>query len=722
MDDASGIAAEQTVVDTIYARLDQLRGETIARLAVVRGERPSGSPQNRSERDAFAAMYEDRVTQLDAVEDRLCFGRLDYVTGDRLVIGRIGIADADYIPLLTDWRAPAAAAFYSATPADPQGVINRRHLTTVGRQVVSVEDDVLDVDALDASGGGATLAGEGALLASLSARRTGKMSEIVATIQAEQDAVIRAPLDGALLVQGGPGTGKTAVALHRAAYLLYHHRERLESSGVLFIGPSSTFLRYVDHVLPSLGETGAVSTTLAGLVPNVSITAQESDDVAAVKGRVTMARVVAAAVRERQRLPRSDQTLSIDGRVIVLTRADIAQAQAHARRDGTPHNTARVTFVKDMIRRLGAQVIEQLGEALGEPDRRDIEREIRDNRDVRVALNLAWLPLTPEHVLRDLYSQPHLLDHAAARLSRTDRNLLRRPVDAPFTDADVPLLDEVAELLGDLPGRESAPEGPSAEEIEYARGVLDIFGGGLVTAGALAQRMAVRSTRRTVAEQAASDRQWAFGHVVVDEAQELSPMAWRMLVRRCPSKSFTIVGDVAQTAFAAGARSWPEVLDPLFPRAWTDRTLSVSYRIPSSVAEAAQAFARAAGLPVSELTAARDVPDAIRYTKAADPIAEAGRLARAHADRLGESGGGTCAIIVAERNIGAALGAVADVADIPVLTAGEAKGLEFDVVVVAEPDAIATKPGDLYVALTRPTSILELVYAERLPAGLVPTS
>jgi DNA helicase IV len=720
MDDASGIAAEQIVVDGIYARLDQLRGEASERLATVRGEGPSGSPQNRSERDAFAAMYGDRIAQLDAVEDRLCFGRLDLATGERLSIGRIGIADADYVPLLTDWRAPAAAAFYSATAADPQGVVNRRHLTTVGRRVVSVEDDVLDVDALEASGGEASLAGEGALLASLNARRTGKMSDIVATIQAEQDAVIRAPLEGALLVQGGPGTGKTAVALHRAAYLLYHHRERLESSGVLFIGPSTAFLRYVDHVLPSLGETGAISTTLAGLVRGVPIAAKERDEVAAVKGRATMSRVLSVAVRERQRLPREDREVSIDGRVIVIRRADIADAQAHARREGSPYNLARVTFVQDMIGRLGAQLIEHLGESLGEPDRRDIEKEIRDNRDVRVALNLAWLPLTPEYLLRDLFSQPHLLDHAASRLSRADRDLLRRPVDAPFTDADVPLLDEAADLLGEMPGGESARGGPSVDEIEYARGVLDIFGGGIVTAGALAQRMTVRGPRLTVAEKAAKDREWAFGHVVVDEAQELSPMAWRMLLRRCPSKSFTIVGDVAQTSFAAGARWWPEVLDPLFKESWTERTLTVSYRIPASVAEAAQGFAKAAGLPVSELTAARDVADALRYTKAEEPVAEAGRLARAHADRLRSSGGGTCAIIVADRDLGGALGAVADAAEIPVLTAGEAKGLEYDVVVLVEPDAIASKPGDLYVALTRPTSILEVVYAERLPVGLTP--
>jgi DNA helicase IV len=718
MDDASGIAAEQIAIDRVYARLDDLRGEALTRLAVVRRDGPSGSPQNRSERDAFASLYEDRVATLDAVEDRLCFGRLDLVSGERLSIGRIGISDPDYVPLLTDWRAPAAAPFYGATAADPQGVINRRHITTSGRRVESVEDDVLDVEAIKASGRDGALAGEGALLASLNAPRTGKMSDIVATIQAEQDAVIRAPLKGALLVQGGPGTGKTAVALHRAAYLLYHNRERLESSGVLFIGPSPTFLKYIDHVLPSLGETGAVSTTLAGLVRGTPIAKREVDDVAAIKGRVGMTYVIEAAVRERQRLPRSDTEVSIDGRIIVLRRSDIADAQSHARRDGAPHNTARVTFVKHMIRRLGAQLMEQFGESLGEADRKDLEKEIRDNREVRIALNLAWLPLAPEQLLRDLFSRPYLLDHAAARLTRVERDLLRRSSDAPFTDADVPLLDEAAELLGDLPGGEEASNVPSTDEIEYARGVLDIFGGGLVTANALALRMAGTRERLSVAEHAARDRQWAFGHIVVDEAQELSPMAWRMLLRRCPSKSFTIVGDLAQTASAAGTHSWPEALDPLFADSWIERTLTVSYRIPASVAGVAQAFASAAGLPVSPLTAVRDLADAVRRTRVGDPVTEAGRLARAHSDRLAKSGGGTCAIIVAEVDRAAVLGVVADAPEIAVMSPGEAKGLEFDVVVVVEPGTIGIKPGDLYVALTRPTSVLELVYSGNLPEGL----
>jgi len=714
----SGLAPEQSVVDGLYGRLDALRDEASERLAAIRKEGPSGSPQNRSERDAFATLYEDRIAQLDAVEDRLCFGRLDLRDGDRFYVGRIGLSDAEHMPLLTDWRAPAARAFYSATAASPGDVVNRRHLTTQGRRVTAVEDDVLDVDALREMGADEALAGEGALLAALGARRTGRMGDIVATIQAEQDAVIRAPMTGALVVQGGPGSGKTAVALHRAAYLLYHHREQLESRGVLLIGPSRTFLRYIDHVLPSLGETGAVSTTLAGLVPGLEATAVEPDESAEIKGRTLMSDVVKAAVRERQRLPRADREIRIDGRTVVIRRKDIKEAQSRARRDGRPHNEARATFAKEMIARLTRQLVEQL-EVYSDEDRIELERDVRDDRNVRVAINLCWLPISPEQLIRDLFSKPHLLDHAARRLPREERDLLLRPAGAPFTEADVPLLDEAAELLGDMPGgRSRRSDEPSQEEIQYARDVLDTFGdGGMVTAEALAARMQGGTARLTVAERARGDRTWTYGHVVVDEAQELSPMAWRMLLRRCPTRSFTIVGDVAQNTAVAGTRWWPETMDPLFQASWELRELTISYRIPAAVADAAQAYARTARLPVSRLSAARDLDDATAATRAADPVAASARIARDHTARFADGEGGLVAVI-APAELRSALRTALDGTGVEVHTARESKGLEFDVAVVVEPARIAERPGDLYVALTRPTRRLEVVHAEDLPAGL----
>jgi DNA helicase IV len=717
-----GLEAEQGVVDGLYARLDELRDEASERLAEVRRSGPSGSPQNRSERDAFATLYEDRIAQLDAVEDRLCFGRLDLATGERLYVGRIGLSDHEHVPLLTDWRAPAAGAFYSATAANPSGVVNRRHLTTVGRRVTAVEDDVLDVERLREMGGELGLAGEGALLAALGARRTGRMGDIVATIQAEQDAVIRAPLAGALIVQGGPGTGKTAVALHRAAYLLYHHRELLESRGVLLIGPSTSFLRYIDHVLPSLGETGAVSTTLGGLVRGIDTSAHEREEVARIKGRAEMAHVVRAAVRERQRLPRGDQEIRIDGRTVVIRRSDIRDAQAKARRDGKPHNEARAIFAKEMISRLTNQLMAQLEASLGDDDRAELARDVRDSRAVRVAINLCWLPITPEQLLRDVFSKQHLLDACAAALTPEERGLLRRPADAPFTDADVPLLDEAAELLGDLPSTgPKVKSGPSAEEVQYAREVLRTFGGSSmipVDAETLAARMQAPAARLSVAERAVADRQWTYGHIVVDEAQELSPMAWRMLLRRCPTRSFTIVGDVAQTTATAGTHWWPETMDPLFRDGWELRELTVSYRIPAAVAETAQSFARAAGLPVSEMSAARELDDSVRAIRASgDVVAAAVSEAQRQAAEYSSNGGGLVAVLTSDALADVARAAVAGT-DVQALSAREAKGLEFDAVVLAEPADIASVPSDLYVALTRPTRRLTMVHARPLPPGL----
>ncbi|SEJ47297.1 HelD family protein [Demequina mangrovi] len=714
----SGLAPEQEVVDGLYSRLDELRDEADDRLAAIRKEGPSGSPQNRSERDAFATLYEDRISQLDAVEDRLCFGRLDLRDGERFYVGRIGLSDAEHVPLLTDWRAPAARAFYSATAANPGEVVNRRHLTTLGRRVTAVEDDVLDVDALREMGADTALAGEGALLAALGARRTGRMGDIVATIQAEQDAVIRAPMAGALVVQGGPGSGKTAVALHRAAFLLYHHREQLESRGVLLIGPSKTFLRYIDHVLPSLGETGAVSTTLAGLVPGITVTAVEPDASAEIKGRTLMTDVVKAAVRERQRVPRADKQIRIDGRTVVIKRSDVKDAQGRARRDGRPHNEARALFAKDMIGRLTKQLVEQL-EVYSDEDRIELERDVRDDRNIRIAINLCWLPITPEQLLRDLFSKPHLLDHAARMLPQDERDLLLRPSAAPFTEADVPLLDEAAELLGDLPGgRNRRSDEPSAEELQYAKDVLETFGdGGMVTAEALAARMKGGTARLSVAERARGDRTWTYGHVVVDEAQELSPMAWRMLVRRCPTRSFTIVGDVAQTTSVAGTHWWPETMDPLFQAGWELRELTISYRIPAAVADAAQAFAKAARLPVSELRAARELDDAAAAVRADDAVATAVRVAASHERAFAEGDGGLVAVIAPPRLHGALRSALP--ATVELYTARESKGLEFDVAVVVEPAEIAERPGDLYVALTRPTRRLEVVHTSPLPDGLV---
>jgi len=763
----SELRGEQDTVDRLYRRLDTLRAQTRARLVEVRREGPSGSPQNRSERDAFATLYEDRLAQLEAVEDRLAFGRLDLTDGTQRYIGRIGLADDEHVSILTDWRAPAAQAFYRATAARPDDVVRRRHLVTRGRMVTGVEDELLDLDALtsptDGRAGDATradgitlsgLSGEGALLASLAAGRTGRMSDIVATIQAEQDAIIRSELQGALVVQGGPGTGKTAVALHRAAYLLYAHRRTLERSGVLLLGPSRTFLRYIDQVLPSLGETGVVTTTVAELFPGVVAQGVEDEAVAEIKGRAVMAHVIARAVRQRERVPRQPTEIRIDGNVVVVRPADVASAISRARRGNRPHNQARVAFVRDMLARLAEQYVAQLGWPVAPDERGEIVEELRTTREVRIALNLAWMPLTAQGLVEDLLTKPARLDAAAGELSRAERALLVRAPGAPWTPADVPLLDEAAELLGDddqaAKARERADAARRTVELEYARRVLESTGSdGLVSAEFLADRFASTGPSLTTAERAASDRSWTYGHIVVDEAQELSAMAWRALLRRVPTRSMTIVGDVAQTSARAGAHSWTDMLDPVLRSSWRLAELTVNYRTPAAVADAAQRVAAAAHLPVSRLTSAREVPDALvahRVPRAERAAAAVEHVRIALADVADDAGGGRVAVIGARAllddvltslraaGLAGALGArtPADPADgasgrvafspdapLVLLTPRESKGLEFDAVVLLEPAEVLTEnAGDLYVAMTRPTRVLRIVHSADLPDGL----
>src|SRR6185312_11914262 len=418
---------ERGYVRTLYARLDQLQGEAEQQLAAVRRLDVGGNHQGRSERDTFARMYEDRIVQLREVNERLAFGRIEFAGSDPdgdangddssdgagstlRYIGRIGLRDEQLRPILLDWRVPQASAFYQATAATPLGARARRHLISQGRDIIRVEDDIFDPELLDADS--STLQGEGALLAALTAQRTGRMSDIVATIQAEQDRIIRSDLGGVLVVQGGPGTGKTAVALHRAAYLLYSHRDRLRNSGVLIVGPSRSFLQYIESVLPSLGETGVVLASVGQLFPGVDTSAEDSPATAALKGSAIMIDLVARAVRSRQRVPSSVQELDINGDRLTLDPHVIASAVQKARETGKPHNEARVTFVKSALSQLTRRWAEQLrdaGNSLDESDYPMLREDLRSAHDVKVALNTAWLPLTPEKLLRDLYARPQWL-------------------------------------------------------------------------------------------------------------------------------------------------------------------------------------------------------------------------------------------------------------------------------------------------------------------------
>jgi DNA helicase IV len=772
--DRTELEKEQSHLTMLYDRLDILRERAGERLADALGQPVDGGPRHaRVDRDALVGRHADRLARLSSSEHGLCFGRLDMADGTTRYVGRLGILDEEREPLLIDWRAPAAQAFYRATPAEPFGVVRRRHLRTKGRKVVAFEDDVLDLDALS-DDERANLSGEAALLAALNANRTGSMADIVATIQAEQDRIIRSELDGVLVVQGGPGTGKTAVALHRAAYLLYTHRERLARRGVLVVGPNPVFLRYIEQVLPSLGETGVLLATVAELFPGVRATGSEPVATAALKGDVRMAGVLAAAVREHQRVPDEELELRSDGHPLRLERRTCELARRRARQLGIPHNLARPVFHGELLEELGRQVVARLtadlpevelpeDELIGEdiPAERLLEGELAEIRSelaadpaIRAALDRMWPYLTPRQLVGRLLRSRELLEAAAPDLTPEERGLLLRETPEPrsgrgagwWTPADVPLLDEAATLLGE---QERDAEGGRGgrrrqrereRELTFARDVVAMVG--VDPDGILAREPALLLERHSdpaavtsIAGQARQDRTWTFGHVIVDEAQELSPMAWRLLMRRCPGRSMTLSGDTAQRGAPWGVSSWAEVLDPHVPGRWRVEELTVNYRTPVEiVAVAADVLASLS----AELRPPRSVresgvePWALRV----DERDLAVTLAEVAVEQSAAVAGGKLAVLVPSSRaaaLAAAIGAVLPsagiergpdllAAPVAVLAVADAKGLEFDGVLVVDPDAILDQSprgaSDLYVALTRATQRLGVVHTGPLPPVL----
>jgi DNA helicase IV len=737
----------------LYGRLDDMRKRASDRLAQVL-KQSGGTHQARTEREAFSAMYLQQISQFDAAEHGLCFGRLDFHEGKRFYIGRIGLHDDsdDYEQLLMDWRADAARPFYLATAASPAGVRRRRHIKTRGRSVVSLDDEILDLAAAD-PGKHEGLTGESALLAALGASRTGRMRDIVETIQAEQDWIIRSELAGVLVVQGGPGTGKTAVALHRAAYLLYTYRRQLLKRGVLVVGPNATFLRYIDQVLPSLGETSVLLSTVADLFPGISAQGSDPPETAEIKGRLAMTDVIAAAVRNRQRVPDRPVEVVIDRETLRLTPSVCSKARERARRSRRPHNQARQVFARELADALTRQLAARVGaNVLGEEnllskaDVNELRHEVRNDPGVRALIERLWPVLTPQRLVDELLSSGDLLTAAAPRLTSAERSALLRPAGSEWTPADVPLLDEAAELLGeDDRAARMAAERRRRAQVDYARGVLDIIsrdleddpeilmGSDLVDAGRLAMRQE-EDEGLTAAERAAGDRTWTFGHIIVDEAQELSEMAWRVLMRRCPSRSMTIVGDIAQTGSLAGALSWSSVLERYQGERWRLTGLTINYRTPAEIMEVAADV-------LAAIDPALELPHSVRDTGAVPwrLAASASDLARALADAAcraaSSNGDGRLGVIVPAAlldEFGAAIQAVMPDAAIGedsdlerpvvVLTVAQAKGLEFDSVLIGDPAGIVAESrhglNDLYVALTRATQRLGVVYSGELPKVL----
>ena len=736
------VAEEQEFVDRAYSRLDQLRSQYREQRQKIDANHGVGNAQGWTERDALATHFAELSSRLDNVEERLVFGRLDMKDHATHYIGRISLLDEHSSPLLVDWRAPISAPFYQATAQEPLGVVRRRHIATRARSVTSVEDELLDVD--QAQHQGLTLQGEGALMSALSSARSGRMGDIVATIQGEQDRVIRASDRGILVVQGGPGTGKTAVALHRAAYLLYTQRERLERSGVLIIGPSRTFLRYIEQVLPSLGESGVVQMTIGDIVPGLSAQDDDPVDIAAIKGRAAFSRILREAVRLIPRLPDRDQVLQVWNRRVTLRVKDVQEALSRARRSGRPHNVARESFAMGLMELLAGRLIVEAGDAsstagIDPDDLRTWMSEIRDSVDARRAINLAWMPTQAPAFLRKLWSRPDLLAQANRKagtpLSVEDLNLLYRAQDQPLTISDIPLIDELEELLGTLDlasaQKRRAEEQREKEERERANEALKAtgLGGGIVTADMLMRQTQEAPSLRPLAERARADRSWTYGHIVIDEAQDLSPMAWRCLLRRCPSRSMTVVGDLDQKRGHRRPNSWKQALGPA-ARAFSEEfVLSISYRTPRALTRIAQAVMAQHGTPVLyPMEAVRDVPDCYQVSHThKDTLKECvSQVVSTMEERLdreeGEGKGRICVIVPdAQAQLWHADESGASALDqrVSYLTAAGSKGLEFDSVVVVEPGAILDQgSGDLFVALTRATHDLHAVTTTQLPRGM----
>ncbi|MFH8766486.1 HelD family protein [Streptomyces althioticus] len=735
---------EQEFIDGLYARVDVLRGDAEAGVAdaLAQGNTPR---QARLERDILVAERSGLLAALNAVDGSLCFGRIDLVSGQTHHIGRIGLrADDDELtPLLIDWRADVARPFYLATGHTPMGLRRRRHIATEGRRVTDLHDEILDLGDATRTGH-EDPTGDAVLLAALNSARTGRMGDIVRTIQADQDRIIRAPHRGVMVVEGGPGTGKTAVALHRAAYLLYEHRELLARRAVLIVGPNPAFLGYIGEVLPSLGETGVLLATVGELFPGVRTTRTDTPEAASVKGRAEMAGVLAEYVRDRQALPDPVIAIEHDREVLMLDDGLVNVARERTRATRLPHNVAREHFEGHILNTLTDMLAERIGtdpydgsNLLDPSDITQIRDELAENPEVWSAIDQLWPRITPQRLVADFLAAPE------GYLPDEDAAAVRRPVTRHWTVSDVPLLDEAAELLGedDRLARDRA-ERERQRQIAYAQGVLDVSyasrtfefedkeeddpeSSEVLSAHDIidAERFAERheeDDHRSAAERAAADRTWAFGHIIVDEAQELSPMAWRLLMRRSPTRSMTLVGDPAQTSEAGGVGSWEGILDPYVEDRWEHHRLGVNYRTPAEIMEVAAAVVR-------DAHPGFEPPSSVRATGVRPWARAAADLPAATAEAVKEltPEEGRLAVIaprelhraLAARLDGVTAGAEPDLThQVVLLDPRQAKGLEFDSVLVVEPGRYGTS--DLYVALTRATQRLGVLYTEPLPEPL----
>ena len=690
------IAVEQRHLDRVYARLAVLRRSAADaeregyRLARV------GNFGALVERDAMVFHAAQRRHLLDAEHEGLVFGRLDLGTGQVLHVGRLGVRGENAETLVVDWRAPAAAAFYQATPADPMGVVRRRTIQSSAEKVTRIEDDLLDPEAAPPD---MAVVGDGALLATLS-RATGRgMRDIVATIQREQDEAIRSPGSGVTIVSGGPGTGKTAVALHRAAYLLYSDRSRYAGGGILVVGPSSVFVEYIASVLPSLGEETATLHSLGSLFPGMSATRTDPPEVAAVKGSLRMRRVLERAVRDA--VPDSPQELRLlyRGELLRLERRELDGIRDRTLTRGARRNEVRRVAFDAVLAALYAQARQLRVGRL--PEQPAFEDEIIDRPEFREFLKAWWPRLHPRHVLGWLARPERLRRYAGGVLSGAEIRLLTdayRSLDGQgLTIADIALLDELDALLGKPVQRAK----PKRDPFQLAGGVREL--------STFADRQ--RAARAAARERPVDYREYA--HVVVDEAQDVSPMQWRMVGRRGRLASWTVVGDPAQTAWTGDPQELTRARDQALGRRRRHQfTLTTNYR------NSAEIFAVAAA-EIRRLYPDLSLPTAVRSTgvppvERTVPAAELAAATVAAADTLLAEVEGTVGVITPVPRRDEVAGWLSELGGsrLQVVTSLQAKGMEYDGVVLVAPSEIRAEPSGvrtLYVALSRATQRLTTV-------------
>ena len=678
------LEAEQAYVDKAYECLEAAKERVFDLTSMVEVGK-GGTNQARVERDAIWDSVSTRLGQLNMGDAAMVFGRIDLnVDSETFYIGRVGVWDDKHDPIVVDWRAPIAESFYRATGLDTMGLERRRHFVSRGRTLLSLEDEIFGDIEKFRDNESSPLKGEGALIAALETARTGRLQDIIGTIQGEQDQIIRAPISGVVAVQGGPGTGKTVVALHRAAYLLYTHRFPLEGQGVLVVGPNRLFLAYIEQVLPSLGEAGVQMASLGDLVGGVRVgDHRDPEEVSRLKGDLRMVKFLARSAKIRQRPLREDFRIGYGVQWLHITVEQTVQIVSEAQRRYRTHNAARRFVEEEFYSTLALSSNESL-------DHRTVEDRLKGQMAIREALDWMWPVLTPSQLLNDVFGSHALIKAADPKLTEEEVESLYKTRESEskeilWSASDAALLDEARAVLGPRPGRRE------------------------------------------------EDSIRTFGHIVVDEIQDLSPMDLRMLSRRSLNGSMTVVGDIAQATGAWAHENWESILLHLPKRQEPQICeLTIGYRIPAPLMElAANVLQEAApGLdPPSSVRAEGEPPIFVQVEDSLDLLSEVVTEEQKKADS------GNLAIVAANSQIGE-IESLLDNAEIvfgrpnrrgldeqlAVVPVGLVKGLEVDVVIVVEPKRIIEEQIQgmraLYVALTRATKRVVVVHAEELPSNM----